>query len=328
MTDLQVTQATATDVPKTEAGATEVRAEKAQAEWAKRPERSSLFWLTVMRRLALGLGRGPARLLLYPITLGFLLTGKAEGAASRDYLQRVLGRPPRFIERWRHQFHFASTVLDRLYLLNDRHDLFDIQIEGRELIEDIMARGEGVFLLGSHLGSFEALRAAGRWYSGMRVVLAMYPDNARQINAMLDAINPSLAREIVPIGQIDSMLEVQARLDEGCLLGILGDRSPGKEPKAMMPFLGAPAGFPWGPLRLAALMRRPVLFMTGLYLGGNRYRLHFSLLADFTNLDRRGRSEAVQAAMAAYVARLEEQCRAEPYNWFNFYDFWAADDAA
>ena len=87
--------------------------------------RSGRFWLTVMRRLALGLGRGPARLLLYPITLAFLLTGKAEGAASRDYLRRVLGRPPRFIERWRHQFHFASTVLDRLYLLNDQHDQYD-----------------------------------------------------------------------------------------------------------------------------------------------------------------------------------------------------------
>jgi hypothetical protein len=26
--------------------------------------------------------------------------------------------------------------------------------------------------------------------------------------------------------------------------------------------------------------------------------------------------------MAQYVAQLERYCRAAPYNWFNFYDFW------
>ena len=28
--------------------------------------------------------------------------------------------------------------------------------------------------------------------------------------------------------------------------------------------------------------------------------------------------------MARYAARLEQHCRAAPFNWFNFYDFWGA----
>ena len=27
-------------------------------------------------------------------------------------------------------------------------------------------------------------------------------------------------------------------------------------------------------------------------------------------------------AIRRYVALLEECCRSDPYNWFNFYDFW------
>ena len=293
------------------------------AEWASRTERGSTFWLSVMRHLALRLGRTPARLLLYPITLYFLLFAGEAGAASRDYLARLFGRPPRLAERWRHFFSFASTVLDRLYLLNDRADLFEIEIEGRELVEAAMAHGDGVFLLGSHLGSFEALRAAGRWYSGLRVTLVMYPDNARQIHATLAAINPALQNTIVPLGQLDSMLEVKTRLEAGDLVGMLGDRSPRQEAMARRSLLGSEAAFPLGPLRLAALMRRPVLFMCGLYLGGNRYRLHFSELADFSALERGGREAAVQSALSEYTMRLERQCRAAPYNWFNFYDFWA-----
>jgi len=26
--------------------------------------------------------------------------------------------------------------------------------------------------------------------------------------------------------------------------------------------------------------------------------------------------------MRRYIARLEHNCRAAPFNWFNFYDFW------
>ena len=31
--------------------------------------------------------------------------------------------------------------------------------------------------------------------------------------------------------------------------------------------------------------------------------------------------------MQRYVATLERLCREAPYNWFNFYDFWADDDS-
>jgi len=94
-----------------------------------------------------------------------------------------------------------------------------------------------------------------------------------------------------------------------------------------VPFLGADAEFPVGPMRLAAMLKRPVLFMSGLYLGGNRYAIHFERLADFSHLERPGRDAAIQSAVVAYAACLERHCRAAPYNWFNFFDFWRPKDA-
>jgi predicted LPLAT superfamily acyltransferase len=35
----------------------------------------------------------------------------------------------------------------------------------------------------------------------------------------------------------------------------------------------------------------------------------------------------VRDAIAHYVALLEAHCRSDPYNWFNFYDFWHGADA-
>ena len=63
--------------------------------------------------------------------------------------------------------------------------------------------------------------------------------------------------------------------------------------------------------------------MAGLYLGTNRYRVVFEPLADFSDVPREARAAAVRAAIERYAQALERLCRAHPFNWFNFYDFWA-----
>jgi predicted LPLAT superfamily acyltransferase len=293
-----------------------------QAEWVKQPERSNMALLRAMTWLSLALGRRLARVVLFGISFYFLLFSPTARHASRAYLRRILGRPPRLAELFRHFHSFATCIHDRVYLLNDRFDLFAIQVHGQDAIDAVLAAGRGAFLMGAHLGSFELLRAVGRRQPGLRVAMVMYPENAGKINAALAAINPAAVQDIIPLGQLDSMLQVQARLDEGVVLGVLADRTPHQDPTLPLPFLGQTAAFPVGPMRLAAILKRPVLFMSGLYLGGNRYAIHFEPLADFTNIERKDRDTAVRQAVAAYAGCLERHCRAAPFNWFNFFDFW------
>ncbi len=297
-------------------------ADPGRAEWRKQPERGSQALLRLMTWLSLALGRPVSRVILFGISLYFLLFAPAARKASRAYLQRALGRPARQAEVFRHLHSFATCIHDRVYLLNDRFDLFDIQVEGENVIKEVLAAGRGAFLMGAHLGSFEVVRALGRRQPGLRMAMAMYVENAQKINAALAAINPAAMLEIIPLGQFDSMLQVQARLDEGVVLGMMGDRTLAQDPTQPVPFLGQTAAFPVGPMRLAAILKRPVLFISGLYLGGNRYAIHFERLADFTDIERKERSAAVSDAVAAYAGCLEQHCRAAPFNWFNFFDFW------
>lgn len=292
------------------------------AGWASQPERSSLAWLRLMTWISLHLGRSGSRVLLRLITVYFLLFSPGARRASRAYLRRALGRPPRLGDLYRHLFYFASTIHDRVYLLNDRFALFDIRMQGEEVIREALASGQGVFLMGAHLGSFEAIRALGRIHGTPPMAMVMYEDNARKINRILTAINPAATSDLVPLGRVDSMLQVRDRLARGHLVGVLGDRTLGDEPGLSVPFLGEPASFPTGPFRLAALMRRPLIFMTGLYLGGNRYEVHFSRLADFSRAHAEDPQAAVEEALRRYVALIAELCSSAPYNWFNFFDFW------
>jgi predicted LPLAT superfamily acyltransferase len=299
--------------------------------WTRRDERGNLAALRLMTRLSLRVGRRASRLLLAPACAYFVLFAPDARRASHAYLSRVLGRRTGWRDVWRHFMTFATTIHDRIYLLNERFDLFDLKLHGKEQVRDALADGHGAFLIGAHLGSFEVIRAIGRLRPDMRVAITMYEDNVQRIRSILATINPVVQQDVIALGQIDSMLKVRAYLDTGSLIGMLADRTvrdDTRDAQREYGFLGAPAAFALGPLHMAAMLRRPVIFMTGLHRGGNRYDIHFELLADFSQLARDARAAEVEAALARYVARLEHYCRAAPYNWFNFYDFWQAGPAA
>jgi hypothetical protein len=304
---------------------------RSAADWAAAPERSNRFALRFMAWVAVHLGRRVARLVLHPITLYYLCFASAPRRHSARYLERALGRRPRVADLYRHFHTFAATVLDRIYFVRGAMHEFDLAVSGADMMDATLAEGRGAFMLGAHIGSFEALHAVGASRPGMRVAMVMYPDNARLIHGVLQSVAPDFQLGIIPIGRAGSTLAIRDWLDSGGLAGLLGDRflpsDPARAGSVAVPFLGVTARFGDGPFRLAQLLRRRVVFMVGLYRGGRRYDVRFETLADFSERvdDAAEREALVQQALRAYVARLESLVHEAPYNWFNFHDFWRED---
>ncbi|MDT7836741.1 LpxL/LpxP family acyltransferase [Aquabacterium sp. OR-4] len=329
--------------PPTQATQAAQAAQAAQAEgsrepsnpnWADEPERSNAMALRVMGWIAVVCGRRLARVVLAGIALYFVVFAARQRRASRRYLARALGREAGWRDGYRHVFAFAATVLDRVYFLRERTAWLDLRVRGAEHVDACLASGRGAFLMGSHIGSFEALRVTGRDRPELDITMLMYPDNARKINAALQALAPGASPRIIALGRPEAMLAVRERLEAGGLVGVLADRTlPGAESQrggvVWLPFLGRPAPFSDGPFRLAELLRQRVVFMVGLYAGGRTYDVRFEPLADFSERlrDPAARAARLQAAMQAYVAQLESLCREHPDNWFNFHDFWHEDAA-
>jgi predicted LPLAT superfamily acyltransferase len=291
-------------------------------EWVARPERSNTLALRLIVWVALTLGRPVARLLLYPICLYFLIFSSASHAASTKYLRKVLAREPRLADSFRHCHTFAATLLDRVFLFNDQYAQFDVRVHDEDILAEMTARKDGCFLLGAHMGSFEIIRALGRRNTATRISLVMYEENARKFNSVLAAINPSLSLQVISLGKIDSMLKVETALNKGEIVGMLGDRTFQGDGTVACEFLGEAAHFPEGPFRLAAMLRRPIVLMFGLYRGGNRYDVYFERLVDAWPTARGARDLTFKQALHRYAGRLEHYCRDAPYNWYNFYDFW------
>ena len=292
------------------------------AEWIGHRERGSAALLRLMAFVSLRLGRRVSRLALYGIAVYFFLFAPGARRQSRRYLRRALRREPRARDRFRHVLHFATAIHDRVYLINEQYDAFDVSIEGESLMRTQVAAGRGAFLMGAHMGSFEVIGSIGRRQPGLKISMAMYEENARKINTILAAINPKAKPDIISLGHIDAMLRIAERLDRGAFVGLLGDRTLGDESVHEVSILDERAYLPLGPMRAAALLKRSVIFMVGLYRGGNRYHVVFEPIADFSRALPQSRDAAVREAVERYAALLDKYCRSDPYNWFNFFDFW------
>jgi predicted LPLAT superfamily acyltransferase len=238
--------------------------------WTGLPERGTLASLQLITWIATHIGRWAARLLLYPVTIYFVVTAGAARRTSYEYLKQLRGYPAHWWHVFRHFHCFAATILDRVYLLRGEFQRFDVKLHGKEILHDRMESGKGCILLGSHLGSFEVLRALGVMQGKFPLKVLMDAAHNQNITRFLDALNPVIAGTVIPPDRVDTLLTVKESLDAGFFVGTLGDRVSNNGKMAQCEFLGRSAAFPVGPIVLAAMAHRPVILFFGLYRGGNR----------------------------------------------------------
>ena len=290
--------------------------------WQQQKERGSHRSLRLMVWIALSLGRAPARALLYPICLYFLVGFRSARQAIRRFRERALNRPVKWLELFQHYHVFASITLDRVYFLRGRFDLFDVELHGREVFDRELAKGRGCILLGSHVGSFEAVRSLGRAQEGLDVRVIMDEQNAHLIRDITRELNPAVAETVIQVGGVETMLAVKECLEQGGVIGVMGDRVMQHDQTVPCQFFGREAQFPTGPMRLAYVAHAPVVLFFGLYRGGNRYEVHLESFCDRVQLSPGQREAELGQWVQRYADRLEVVCRNAPDNWFNFYEFW------
>ena len=290
--------------------------------WLRQRERGSRIAWQFMIWMALSVGRPAARALLYPICVYYLIFSSQARRAIRPYLIRALGRPISWRDLYRQYLRFASTLLDRAYLLAGQGNRFNIDIRGLDVLKDRLARGQGCILLGSHLGSFEIARTLGLTQRDVEIKVLMYEQNTPMIRDFFRNLNPEVADTVIQAGLPCTMLRVKECLDRGGVVGILADRLVKQDQATPCKFFGELARFPAGTMWLASIVKVPVILFFGLYRGGNRYEVHFELFAEAITIDRRHRDQEVQQWTQRYTDRLEHYCRLAADNWFNFYDFW------
>ena len=150
----------------------------------------------------------------------------------------------------------------------------------------------------------------------------MDEQNAPLIQSMIQEWNPAVADTVIQVGGVETMLRVKECLDRGGIVGVMGDRVTQEEQTVGCHFFGREAKFPAGAMRLAHVVRAPIVLVFGVYRGGNRYEVYLESFSDWSPVSRDRRDADLINDVQRYAIRLDEMCRRAPDNWFNFYDFW------
>src|SRR5450759_1336338 len=318
-------------------------------QWRDQSERGSRNALRLIIWLALHCGRPFCRALLVPASAYFFITAPLARRSSQAFLSRALERRPTWHDTIAHLFVFATTLLDRIYLINRRQRELTVHVKNERAFLDAMKPGRGCLLLGSHLGSFEMLGIIGSVEKKLAINVVMHLDQDAHLRDLIFGSGQVLPYNVIPLGQPGSMLRVKECLARGEVVAILADRIYGDEPTLSLPFLGRPARFSLSPWRLGKITGAPMVSVFGLFRGGRRYEIVFDGIAghaenlrgaadgllDGTNSAKPaqndldpvlhkvsdGRSDhgkppdMTPVALQSYVERLECHARRFTYNW-------------
>jgi predicted LPLAT superfamily acyltransferase len=310
--------------------------------WSEHKEQAAGYWqlrlLLILYRLF------PVRFLrflAFPVGFFYYIFSKKGRDESRRYLRKMAAemgdeRPP--LSPLRHILSFSLAVVDKVEAWGGRFFLDRIHFQDDD-IDDLkgrLERGEGALLICSHLGNAELLRGlAGFNRTGVSREIPVNAVVEFSVNAyfsrMLGELNPRSVTRALSAADIgpDTAILLQERLAAGELVVIAGDRTSirTRNKYFLFPFLGEEAPFAYGPFFLAALLKAPVYFVFALRQRDLSLDAEYRMLVrksplsfDCPRKEREGRIRELARSFAAY---LEECCKQYPYQWYNFYDFWA-----
>jgi predicted LPLAT superfamily acyltransferase/glycosyltransferase involved in cell wall biosynthesis len=330
--------------------------------WWRRAERGSRPGIGLLALCCRVFGLRVAGWLLYPVVLYFLLTGRAARCASQQYFTRLrasasastststsasasastststltltstIARLPQpgWRTSYRHMLAFAQSGLYKFAAWSGYIKRRDIHFCDTTAMDTIAASGKGALVISSHLGNPDMMRAlASHSRHNLVITVVAHTAHAQRFNRALLGANENFSHHLMEVrdfGPQTAML-MQQRIDAGELLVIAGDRVPAHESGRTVnaPFLGSIAPFAQGPYILAHVLACPVyLFFCINERDG--YHLYVEPFAQRIILPRRERTQQVAQWAQRYAARLEHYCRSTPYQWFNFFDFWAHPD--
>lgn len=303
-------------------------------QWESVAETGSMTALRLMAFIHRTTGRRVASLLVGPIARYFYWRNPAATDSTLDYLRTLRSwsggtapdHEPSRRDGLQHIEAFATNIYDRLVAWGGEFESFDFDHRGSEHLFRFAESGEGGILLGAHLGSFDMPRIlAGR--HGVILNALMFTDHAERITAFFERLDPSSKLRVLRLDPATAQtgFAVKACIDRGEFVGILADRVPpgSAEQVETVDFLGRPAKFPLGPFLLACTLGCPLLTSMCVRTGDGTYEAVVEVLSHGERLPRRLRRERSRELLERYVAILEDYCVRWPYQWFNFYDYWA-----
>jgi len=319
--------------------------EEAALHWSRQKEQAAGYWQ--LKFLLILFRNFPVVILsviAFPVGFFYFLFSKRGRVESSRFLQIIapLVEDPALAKKCRSRFgplrhiiSFALALVEKLQSWGGKVSFNNIYFQDDdigELTRELEA-GKGAFMLISHLGNstlLQGLLNLGQTGLSRKITVTAIMD--MKVNAhfsrMINELNPESNIDIIGADDIGShtVVLLDERIAAGGLVLIAGDRTSAGGKNVMIPFLGKEAPFSSGIIYLISLIKASVYIVFGLRRGDlsirPKYNMHVHKSAVSFDCSRKERLRRCSLLQESFVALLERYCKAHPFQWYNFYDFW------
>ena len=267
-------------------------------------------------------------LLSPPVAMIAVLCDDQARRASLRYFRRLrpsIGEDERWGLAWRHLSSFGRVLADRMLVYSDpQHLRVDFAGHGGERLHAAISSKNGCILLSAHLGNWELAGQLLSRIDAAPVHVVMIESEDPAVRALVRKHMGDRPPTIIdPRDGVGASLAIQAALQRGETVCMLGDRVVPGQAHVRVPFLGAPAAFPIGPFLAAAAAGCPVVPCFLLKRARNRYAMVVEqpLYPTWPTV-RSQRVAMMLPQVERWVTLLERIVQRHPFQWHNFYNFW------
>lgn len=305
------------------------------SRWSELSERGAAWGLRLLALVYRLLGRTVCLCVMAPVVTYFYLTGREQREASREFLVRVwqaghLPQKPTWFLSLKHFMNFAGMALDKFAAWTGGIKASQLRGDGVAALNDLVASGQGAFIVTSHFGNTDVVRAIGVLGKRVPLNVLVHTEHAQRFNRLIETFAPDASVRAVAVTQVgaETAILLSDAIARGEWVVMVGDRVPVRQDGRVVEasFLGSPAPFPQGPYILASILKAPVYLMFCVRRRGY-FSVEFSKFADRIELPRSDRVGAITRYAARYAAELERRVLEAPLQWFNFYSFWQSSSA-
>jgi predicted LPLAT superfamily acyltransferase len=217
-------------------------------------------------------------------------------------------------------YRFGQTIIDKVAILNGMANRYKFDFDNYEEFLSVLNSGEGVTIIGAHVGSWEVGAPFFEHY-GRKINIVMYDAEYQKIKAAIAKHGGEKNYKVIPLTEdsLESIIRIKAAVNAKEYVCFQGDRYMSDKNVIAANFMGADAKFPSGPFLVASRLRVPVVFYFAMREKNWRYRFYFKVAAPVARTATRKPEELL---FEQYKRELEAIVSRYPQQWYNFYQFW------
>ncbi|TGV02248.1 LpxL/LpxP family acyltransferase [Flavivirga rizhaonensis] len=291
------------------------------AEW-KGKSRGTVLGYKIFIFCIKKLGLRSAYFILYFVAAYFCLFAMDSTIATYYYFHKRLNysKFKSIVSIYRSYFVFGQTIIDKIAISSGLKSKFTYDYDGVDRIKEILKQKKGGILISGHMGNFEiAQHFFGELEENECISLLTTNVEHTAIKDYLDSVTKKPNIKIILIKEdLSHIFEINAALARNEIVCITGDRYIKDSKYLKEELLGKETKFPAGPFLISSRLQVPVLFVYVL----KETRKHYHLYARTAEVNHGD----AKALLKEYTQSLEWMIKKHPLQWFNYFDFWDANN--